>query len=188
MVGYRDGIEWDGVPTLPGMLREHGYQTVHIGRSWHQYPPHKGYGFESMETQEDYIQWLRDHSPRHGIDDWFGGGVMHNDWTVHPWHLDEDLHATNWTVERALRFLHKRDPSRSFFLSLGFIAAHPPFQPPAFYLERYLRTGVPDPHIGDWAQPPLPQELGDEDYVSSHRIRLPAEALRYLSDKSSESE
>jgi arylsulfatase A-like enzyme len=38
LVGYCDGIEWDGVPTLPGVLREHGYQTVHIGRSMHQYP------------------------------------------------------------------------------------------------------------------------------------------------------
>ena len=180
MVGYRGGIEWDGVPTLPGILREQGYQTVHIGRSMHQHPPRKGYGFESMETQEDYWDWLHDHSPRHGIDDWFGGGVMHNDWTVHPWHLDEDLHFTNWTVERALRFMRDRDPSRPFFLSLGFLAAHPPFQPPAFYLERYLRTGLPDPLIGDWAQPPLAGELGDEDYVSSHRIHLPDEALRCM--------
>jgi arylsulfatase A-like enzyme len=177
LVGYRDGLEWDGVPTLPGILRGHGYQTVHIGRSLHQHPPRKGYGFESMETMEDYVEWLREQHPRHGTDDWFGGGVMHNDWTVHPWLLAEDLHATNWTVERALRFLQARDPARPFFLSLGFIAAHPPFQPPAFYLERYLRTGVPTPHIGDWAQPPRPEAAGEEDYVSAHRIDLPAEAL-----------
>lgn len=177
LVGYQDGLEWDGVPTLPGILREHGYQTVHIGRDMHQYPPRKGYGFEWMETMEDYRQWLRDQSPRHGIDEWFGGGVMHNDWTVHPWHLDEDLHATNWTIERALRFVAKRDPSRPFFLSLGFIAAHPPFQPPAFYLERYLRTGVPEPLIGDWATAPTAETAGSEDYVSSHLIDLPPEAM-----------
>ena len=180
LVGYRDGIEWNGTPTLPGILRQAGYQTVHIGRSMHQHPPRKGYGFESIETEIDYWEWLHDNSPRHGIDDWFGGGVMHNDWTVHPWHLDEGLHFTNWTVERALRFMRDRDPSRPYFLSLGFLAAHPPFQPPAFYLERYLRTGVPDPLIGDWAEPPLPEELGDEDYTSSHRIHLPEEALRCM--------
>jgi len=133
-----------------------------------------------METHEDYFDWLHDRHPRHGIDDWFGGGVMHNDWTVHPWHMEEDLHATNWTVERALRFMQDRDPARPFFLSLGFIAAHPPFQPPAFYLERYLRTGVPDPLVGDWARPPCRNELGEEDYVSSHRIDLPPEALRCM--------
>jgi arylsulfatase A-like enzyme len=180
LVGYRDGMEWDGVPTLPGILREQGYQTVHIGRDMHQHPPRKGYGFEWMEINEDYAEWLHDRSPRHGMDDWFGGGVMHNDWTARPWHLDEDLHATNWTVERALHFLKRRDPSRPFFLSLGFIAAHPPFQPPAFYMERYLRTGVPEPLMGDWAEPPDPQELGQEDYVCAHRVDLPVEALRSM--------
>lgn len=176
MVGYRDGIEWDGVPTLPGILRENGYQTVHIGRSMHQHPPRKGYGFETMELHDDYHEWLHDHSPLHGIDDWSGGGLKNNDWTARPWHLPEDLHQTNWTVERALRFMQKRDPSRPFFLSLGFLAAHPPFQPPAFYMERYLRTGVPAPAIGDWAQPPDMDNPGDRDHVSSHRINLPAEA------------
>jgi len=177
LVGYRDGLEWDGVPTLPGILREQGYQTVHIGRSMHQYPPQKGYGFEWMETLEDYREWLHDANPRHGIDDWFGGGVMHNDWTAHPWHLDEDLHATNWTVERALRFIKHRDTSRPFFLSLGFIAAHPPLQPPPFYMERYLRTGVPEPHIGVWAEPPGEENYSNDDYVSASRIDLPHEAL-----------
>jgi len=180
LVGYHDGLEWDGLPTLPGVLREHGYQAVHIGRSMHQHPPRKGYGFEWMETQADYRDWLRDESPHHGIDDWFGGGVMHNDWTVHPWHLDEELHQTNWTVERALRFMAKRDPSRPFFLSLGFSAAHPPFQPPPFYFERYLRTGVPEPIIGDWAEAPRPDERGTEDYVCAHCIDLPAEAQRCM--------
>lgn len=180
MVGYRDGQEWDGVPTLPGELRDNGYQTVHIGRSMHQYPTRKCYGFEWMETHEDYAEWLRDSHPRHGIDDWFGGGVMHNDWTVHPWHLDEDLHATNWTVERSLRFMQKRDPSRPFFLSLGFIAAHPPFQPPPFYFERYLRTGVPEPHIGDWATAPTVAELGADEFVSASRIDLSPEALHSM--------
>lgn len=176
MVGYHDGIEWDGVPTIPGILHDVGYETVHVGRSMHQHPPRKGHGFERMEIGDDYLEWLREQHPRHGIDDWFGGGVMHNDWTVHPWHLDEDLHQTNWTLERALRFMQERDATRPFFLSLGFIAAHPPFQPPSFYLERYLRTGVPDPHIGDWAEPPSPEELGNEDYVCADRINLPAEA------------
>ncbi|MBS3761695.1 MAG: sulfatase-like hydrolase/transferase [Planctomycetes bacterium] len=177
MVGYRSGVEWSDVPTLPGLLRQKGYQTVHIGRDMHQFPRRKGYGFEWMETQQDYREWLRDESPRHGIDDWFSGGVMHNDWTVHPWHLDEGLHQTNWSVERALRFMDKRDPSRPFFLSLGFISAHPPYQPPPFYLERYLRTGVPDPYIGDWAERPDPGERGRENYVSTHHIDLSDEAL-----------
>jgi len=176
IVGYRDGIEWDGVPTLPGILHENGYETVHVGRSMHQHPPDKGYGFESIQDQRHYREWLRELSPTGGYDDWFSGGPSNNDWTVHPWHLNENLHEVNWTIERALAFLRERDPSRPFFLSLGFLAAHPPFQPPPFYFERYLRTGVPYPHIGDWAEPQRPDELGNGDYVCAHRVNLPVEA------------
>jgi len=177
LVGYQEGIEWSGVPTLPEILREHGYETVHIGRSMHQHPPRKRYGFDYMEINQDYFEWLREVSPRHGVDDWFGGGVMHNDWTARPWHLYDDLHFTNWTVERALRWLARRDPACPFFLSLGFCAAHPPLQPPAFYLERYLRTGVPPPHVGDWAELPSSQDLSRSDHVSGQRVALSAEAL-----------
>ena len=177
LVGYHDGLEWDGVATLPDQLRKNGYQTVHIGRDMHQHPPRKGYGFEWMETLEDYNNWLHEQSPRHGINEMFCGGVMHNDWTVHPWPLADDLHFTNWTVERSLHFMKRHDPSRPFFLSLGFLAAHPPFHPPAFYLERYLRTGVPDRTIGSWAKPPPQDAYGKEDYVSAHHIDLHGEAL-----------
>ncbi len=177
LVGYRDKIEMADIPTLPGVLREHNYQTVHLGRSMHQYPPRKGYGFDAMQSMPEYREWLRDQTPHHGIDDWFGGGVMHNDWTVHPWHLNEALHNTNWTVERALQFMSERDTSRPYFMSLGFLAAHPPFQPPPFYLERYLRTGVPAPAIGDWATPPTEDDFYNAtDVVSSGRIHLSTEA------------
>ncbi len=179
MVGYQDGVEWDAPPTLPGVLREHGYQTWLVGRSMHQHPPRKRYGYDEMETNchtgaFDYDEWLREVGPRDS-GGWFGGGVMHNDWTARPWHLDEHLHFTNWTVTRALRFLARRDPSCPFFLTVGFVAPHPPLQPPAFYLERYLRTGVPDPVIGDWAQPPHFGSGGE--HVSPTEVELRGEAL-----------
>ena len=164
IVGYADGVEIDdSVPTLPGVLRDSGYQTSHVGRSMHQSPPRKCYGFEDMELSggpqsahfTEYQEWFAANCPpgseRQGE---YGVGIMHNDWTARPWHLDEHLHRSNWAVERALRFFRRRDPSRPFFLSLGFVEPHPPLQPPAFYFERYLRTGVPDPVIGDWASPP----------------------------------
>ena len=178
VVGYCEGLEWDA-PTLPGVLRDHGYQTHLVGRTMHQFPTRFRRGYESMEIASlgedcDYLEFLRDHGPS-GQSGWFGGGVMHNDWTVHPWHMDEHLHQTNWTVERALHFLRRRDPTCPFFLTVSFIGAHPPLQPPAFYLERYLRTGVPEPVVGDWATPPGPDET---DLVAPHRIDLRGEAMR----------
>jgi len=179
MVGYREGVEWDAPPTLPGVLREHGYQTWLVGRSMHQYPPRKRYGYDEIETNchmgaSDYDDWLAEVGPRDN-GGWFGGGVMHNDWTARPWPLEDHLHFSNWTVNRALRFLARRDPACPFFLTVSFIAPHPPLQPPAFYLERYLRTGVPDPAIGDWASPPSAGEGGE--HVAPGKVHLKGENL-----------
>ena len=123
----------------------------------------------------DYGEWLRKEAPESG--GWFGGGVMHNDWTVHPWPLAEHLHQTNWTVNQALRFMERRDPSCPLFLAVSFIAPHPPLQPPEFYLDRYLRQDLPDPVIGDWAVPPENDGLGDG--VAPSKVKLSGERLRY---------
>jgi arylsulfatase len=177
VVGYRDGVEWDAPTTLPQALHNAGYETFLAGRCMHQSPHRKRYGYDHMVIDgwdSDYRTWLEEKAPDAGGK--FGSGVMHNDWTVHPWPMAEHLHYTNWTVDQSLRFLRRRDPSCPFFLTVSFLAPHPPLQPPAFYLERYLRTGVPDPVIGDWATPPDHDGLGDE--VSPSRISLTDEALR----------
>jgi arylsulfatase A-like enzyme len=179
MVGYREGVTWDIADTLPAVLARAGYQTCWVGRSMHQFPGDKHFGFERMVTQEHrrpsaYETFFKQRRP----DDWeglYGTGVMHNDWTARPWHLEEDLHPTNWTVHEALRFLNERDTTRPFFLVVSFLAAHPPLVPPAFYMERYIRTGVPAPVIGDWATPPPNGGRGLD--VSSAAVDLRGEAL-----------
>ena len=172
-------IEWDG-PTVAGELSKAGYHTCWVGRSMHQTPPRKRYGFDHVVMNghpaplDDYDEFLSAHQPK-GAGGYYGTGVMHNDWTARPWHMDEGLHHTNWTVNLALEFLRKRDPSCPFFLVVSFVAAHPPLIPPAFYLERYLRTGVPEPPIGDWATPPQHDGLGGG--VSARKVKLTGEAL-----------
>ncbi|MBI2442215.1 MAG: sulfatase-like hydrolase/transferase [Lentisphaerae bacterium] len=180
MVGYREGVEWQIEDTLPAVLARAGYETVWVGRSMHQFPPQKRFGFERVidmawrRYECDYFKFFKQRRP----DDWegpWGTGVMHNDWTARPWHLAEDLHPTNWTVHEALRFLRERNDTRPFFLVVSFLAAHPPLVPPAFYLERYLRTGVPEPVIGDWAVPPPGDGKGMG--VDHDRVNLRGEAL-----------
>jgi len=179
MMGYRDKVEWDAPPTLPGVLRQAGYQTCIVGRNMHQFPPRKRYGFDHMVIHglenSDYDEWLARVAPP-GAGGYYGAGVMHNDWTARPWHMEESFHQTNWTVNEALNFLRKRDPSVPFFLVVSFIAPHPPLIPPAFYLERYLRLTLPEPVVGDWAAPPPHGGLGDD--VSAARVHLRGEALR----------
>ena len=179
MVGYQDGVEWEHPPpTLPGVLRDAGYQTALVGRSMHLHPPRKRYGFEEMIQhgwESDYHKWMLEHDPT-AEGGHFGSGVMHNDWTARPWHLAETLHNTNWTVNQAMRWLERRDPSQPFFLCVSFIAPHPPLVPPQFYFDRYLRLPQPEPFIGDWATPPADEGLGDD--VSSGRVHLTGERLR----------
>jgi arylsulfatase A-like enzyme len=57
----------------------------------------------------------------------------------------------------------------------SFIAPHPPLIPPEFYFNRYLRTCVPDPHIGDWAMPPPNGGIGGGP--SGFKVDLQGEAL-----------
>lgn len=178
MVGYRSGVEWDAPPTMPGVLRDAGYHTYWAGRSIHQYPHRKRYGFDHMVflggENGDYREWLKSQTGE-TAGGHFGAGPMHNDWTARPWHLDEQLHHTNWTIAQAEEFLQKRDPSCPFFLCVSFLAAHPPLTPPEFYMDRYLRQEPVKPHIGDWAEPPPNRGLGLD--IGGTRVQLEGEAL-----------
>jgi arylsulfatase len=183
LCGYQDGHEWDATHSLPEVLRRAGYQTYLAGRDMHQYPVRKRYGYDHMVIMQDYRRWLDRQVPvdtyqpeGHYLGDYYSSGVMSSDWTARSWHLDESLHQTNWTVNEAMKFLQTRDPTCPFFLTVSFIAPHPPLIPPAFYMDRYLRANLPAPAIGDWATPPDHDGLG---YGPEHyRVNLQGEALR----------
>lgn len=178
MVGYVDGQEWEPPATLPGLLRDAGYHTGLVGRNMHQHPQWKRFGYEEMviagNFDTDYTEYLNRHLPEGG--GYGGSGVMNNDWTARPWHMPEHLHQTHWTVNEALRFLKRRDPSRPWFLTVSFLAPHPPLVPPSFYFERYLRADLPEPHKGDWAE--KPEFRGGAPAVNAYRVDLKGEALR----------
>lgn len=172
--------EWDG-PSLPGVLSDAGYQTEWVGRGMHQTPPDKRYGFQHTVHKDhrvavdDYDDYLARRQPEGG-GGYYGTGVMHNDWTARPWHLDESLHSTNWTVHESLRFLDRRDTTCPFFLVSSFLAPHPPLVPPTFYFDRYLRQDLSPPAIGDWASPPANEGIGSDS--SADRVNLRGEMLR----------
>lgn len=160
MVGHQGGVSvWDSRKSLVNELRDAGYQTYLAGRDMHQHPPRKRYGYEYMSIN------LPDH---------LSEGIMHRGWTAKPWSSNEETHTTNWTVTEALKFLGERDPSCPFFLTVSFLAPHPPLIPPPFYMERYLRQQLPEPAIGNWAEPPI-EERGSPIY--SHNVQIKGEAL-----------
>ncbi len=181
--------EWNEPSTLPSVLKTAGYHTYLVGRSMHTHPFRKRYGFDHMvlglrsdsptgvsSQDTDYGRFLKYNTKYHDCADYFQGGVMHNDWTARPWHLDEALHFTNWTIDQALNFLQDRDPSSPYFLAVTLLAPHPPLTPPSFYLERYLRMDLSKPHIGTWETPP--ENEGKGIAVDSHRVNLTGEAFK----------
>ncbi len=153
MVGYLDGQEWHPEHTLPSVLREAGYQTQLVGRSMHQHPRRKRFGYDEMViSPADYSRWAERHIDTDlWADPWYSTGVMHNDITARAWPHAEELHHTNWASGEARRFLARRDPTVPYFLTLSYLLPHPPCLPPAEYLERYRDRVLPTPVIGDWA-------------------------------------
>ncbi len=180
MVGYRDGVAWDPLHTLPGELSAAGYQTQLVGKL-HLWPPRRRYGFDHMVLADgphgdnDYVDWLR-RSGHDTPDAAMAHGVSGNAWVGRPSHLPESLHHGTWCVDEALRFLDRRDPSDPFFLWVSFHAPHPPLTPPDFYYDRYMHLDLPEPVIGDWApNVPGPSVVFDPN---ASRIHLTPEAMR----------
>jgi len=147
-------------PTLPEQLHRGGYQTALCGKL-HFYPFYKRYGFEHFawsdgpfcRMEDDYQRFLRNKGVTlPDTSDAHGQGP--NAYPVTPWHLDDELHFSNWCVTEAIEFLERRDPSRPFFLNVSFLNPHQPYTPPRFYLDRYLRLidDIPEPYVGDWAR------------------------------------
>lgn len=145
--------------TLPGMLSAAGYRTHLVGKG-HFNPQRTSMGFQSTELDEsgreespgfqsDYRTWFYDRAPRgvtpddHGID-W-------NAWQARPWHTEEYLHPSAWTMSRALNFLQHRDMAQPFFLNISFARPHSPYVPPQAYWDMYIHGQTPPPAIGDWA-------------------------------------
>lgn len=176
-----DTGEWDVRYTLPSVLRAAGYHTYLAGRDMHQFPVRKRYGYDHMVVMADYRRWLDRHAPTDTyqpggiLGDYYSSGISMNDWTARSWHLDESLHQTNWTTNEAMKFLQIRDPSVPFFLTVSYLAPHPPLVPPSFYMDRYLRQPTHEPAIGEWAEPP--EASGFQIGMNQNRVRLTGEAL-----------
>ena len=157
-LGYKDKVPWEYTTTLPGELQKAGYQTFAVGKM-HFYPQRKAMGYERMVLHEaeqnwndgfidDYHEFVREKT---------GGriaksdhGLQSNSWVARPWHTEEYLHETNWTVTAALDVLRKHDPTRPFFLWLSFIKPHAPSDPPEAYWDMYIDEEMPPVPVGSW--------------------------------------
>ena len=145
--------------TLAGELTRAGYRTHMVGKG-HFHPQRASMGFETRELDEsgrtltngfkdEYRAWFERHAPDGVTPD--DHGVDWNSWLARPWHTEEYLHPTAWTMSRALAFLETRDQSRPFFLNISFARPHSPYVPPQPYYALYHDGQTPPPVVGDWA-------------------------------------
>ena len=162
-LGYKDGVPWEFRGTMMETLRDSGYQTINVGKT-HFFPDRACLGFEinhlfanepharnfDPDFVSDYHEWLRQET---------GGRVKastekfhSNGWQVHTWTDEEYLHPNNWTTQTAIDSLKRRDPTRPFFLQVGYHRPHPPLDPPQRYFDLYNDRGISEVPIGDWAK------------------------------------
>lgn len=141
--------------TLAGDLTQAGYRTHLVGKG-HFHPQRAPMGFQTTELDEsgrmpssDHRAWFRAHAPAGVTPD--DHGVDWNSWHARPWHTEERLHPSAWTMTQALQFLESHDSARPFFLNISFARPHSPYVPPAHYFELYHRGTTPAPSIGNWA-------------------------------------
>lgn len=144
--------------TLPGELTKAGYVT-HLTGKGHFMPQRNLMGFQTAELEEsgriatkgfkdDYRAWFEQHAPAgvtpddHGID-W-------NSWQARPWHTEEHLHPTAWTMSRAIDWLTWWNRDQPFFLNISFERPHSPYVPPRDYWDLYVNKPTPAPYVGDW--------------------------------------
>ena len=145
--------------TLAGTLAAAGYRTHLVGKG-HFTPQRARMGFQSAEHDEsgrmisnglkdEYRTWFEREAKRDITPD--DHGVFWNSWIGRPWHTEEYLHPSAWTMSRALHFLEQRDQQSPFFLNISFARPHSPYVPPQSYYDMYEREQTPPPYIGDWA-------------------------------------
>jgi arylsulfatase A-like enzyme len=142
--------------TLAGELTRAGYRTHLVGKA-HFHPQRALMGFETAELDEsgrmpdsEHRTWFAAQAPDGVSPD--DHGVDWNSWHARPWHTEERLHPTYWTMTRSLDFLQHRDPNRPFFLNISFARPHSPYVPPPYYYDLYRRAQTPPPYLGEWSR------------------------------------
>ena len=157
-MGYRDGVPWRYPDTMMRVLRDSGYQTLMSGKT-HFFPQRAALGFEEMrlydvlrihpDFQSDYHAWLERETAGRVEDTAIA--FSSNSWFADPWVHEERLHPNTWTADQAIELMKRRDPTRPFFMQVGFHRPHPPIDPPLAWFERFADRPIPDPPMGDWA-------------------------------------
>lgn len=143
---------------MPRMMRDLGYYTFGIGKM-HWHPQFNGHGFHGMLLDEsgrtespgfmsDYRRWFLTQAPGENPDK---TGIGWNDHGADSYALEERLHPTTWTGEKAIELLKNYNREEPLFLKISFARPHSPYDPPQRFLDLYEHAAIPKPAHGEWS-------------------------------------
>ncbi|KUK83909.1 MAG: Putative sulfatase [Petrotoga mobilis] len=132
--------------TLPGILRENGYYTTAIGKM-HFTPTYLDIGFQAMYLAEqngpgryvdDYHNYLKDKGLLDEIDvidqiDEYrnmAGNEYWENFGALKSNLNEEDYSTSWIAKKAIEKIDSWSARNNYFMMIGFIKPHHPFDPP----------------------------------------------------------
>lgn len=164
-------------PTLPAWLRQHGYQTIAIGKISHYPGGLAGENWEDPSRPETPFSWDRKlmptgpwQHPRGAMHGLANGEIRNNAAQMDVFQSvdgPDTLYPDGWITEAALETLDAlASGERPFFLAVGIIRPHLPFGAPARYMEPYA----------DIVLPPIPHPERPEGVTSWHGS---SEFMRY---------
>jgi arylsulfatase len=150
----------EAVPLLADLFSQNGYQTYAVGKL-HATPQRSRLGFDDVQLcEEGRVQWgvVDDYeaylTARGRAGAQFFHGMGNNEYVSRPWHLPEEMHATNWLTREMVRAIQRRDPTRPGLWYLSYTHPHPPLVPLEHYLNMYRELPVATPSVGQWAEDP----------------------------------
>lgn len=160
---FKETLPMPPVPTLAQTFSQAGYQAYAVGKL-HVYPQRNRIGFDDVILDEEgRVQYgvLDDYELFLGDKGYpgrqFEHGMSNNDYSTRPWHLPEELHATNWATYQMARLIKRRDPTRPAFWYLSYRHPHPPLAPLQIYLDLYRELEIDRPYYGAWSM--FPEEF-----------------------------
>ncbi len=138
------------------MRHKHGYQTVELEEAWYT----SRVGLHAILEKNrniplndslkcDYTRWFEKQMPGVSLN---ASGLGYTDHNGDVFPFEDKYHPTHWTAQRAVEFLETYDGEAPFLLKVSFQRPHPPFDPPARWMEHYKDTNIPKARVSSWSE------------------------------------
>jgi iduronate 2-sulfatase len=145
------------VLSLPQYFRQNGYETVSLGKIYHHASDdnHIGWTGQAWRPQGDWTGrgYLHPESiarvlPAEKVDGFVGVGPAYEATNV-----SDDAYPDGKTTEKAIAELRRlKQADKPFFLAVGMIRPHLPFNAPGRYWNLYHRADIRVPQQATWPQ------------------------------------